>query len=608
MRTFLALYILSALSLHAASIFVPENGKFAYNLAGITQNFKNHRNDYVTLRSEYAKSGEVYKLDAIKNEYQIRNYYQRDLFKLQDMFVLNSEAYIKSQNAKTFNEAKRTQYSKYIFNHKKLTHQKTTPAMKEWGGLTHPPVKKLTMPLHKYDENFGAIDYRKISSPYFNPALQLDIDQVSRSELSFGNTVKALADHDAFLAKKRLIKNATTTIFMSSLVFVCDKSTRELVELLIDKHHEGVDVKIIADGTVGKILGHRECFELMRNAGINVIETKDFFKHKLKAIYHTKTLVVDFREAIAGGQNMLDADNLSRGTDFQNRDIDLYIKGPMVSDVTKQFLENWAYQVSLNPEHPLLLGYEFYLKQQMKLEREQGLRGQNLYARILNNPETRMKGVCRFIKQAPYEDRHTIGKAYLKLLPLVNKHLVITDPVKSDTYTPDPLKASITDKLDNFDMFNQLHLATQSLARKGKKIDYITTNINMAGNENVAMMNDRIKEQLGMGKDMAANISLLKIVLTNDYFGIPHYENLLKDWYPHKSVHIWKHLSFMHSKIFYFDRVVSSVGSLNFQHNATDQAYESTTICMDEKLNAELDQILVQDMANSIPLIFQALK
>lgn len=608
MKAFIAIYMLSALSLQAASIFVPENGKFEYNLAGITQNFKNHRNDYVTLRAEFAKSGELYKLDALRNEYQIRNYYQRDLYKLQDMFVLNSEAFIKSQNAKTFNEAKRIQYSKFIFNNKKLTHQKGTPVMKEWGGLTHPPVKKLAMPLHKYDENFGAINYKKISSPYFNVSLQKELDQVSRSELTFGNILKPLADNDAFVAKKRLIRNAKESILMSSLVFVCDKSTQELVNLLIDKHHQGVDVKVIADGTVGKVLGHRECFHQMRDAGINVVETKDFFKHKLKAIYHTKTLVVDYKEAIAGGQNMLDADNLSRGTDFQNRDVDLYFKGPMVTDVIKQFVENWAYQVSLNTEHPLLSGLEVYVKQQLKYEREAGLRGQNHYARILNNPNTRMNGVCRFIKQAPYEDRNTIGKAYLKLLPLVSNHLVITDPVKSDTYTPDPMKAPITDKLDNFDMFNQLHVATQALARKGKKIDYITTNINMAGNENVAMMNDRIKEQLGVGKDMAANISLLKIVLTNDYFGIPHYENLLNDWYPHKSVHIWKHLSFMHSKIFYFDRVVASIGSLNFQHNATDQAYESTSICMDEKLNGELDQILVQDMANSIPLIFQARK
>jgi phosphatidylserine/phosphatidylglycerophosphate/cardiolipin synthase-like enzyme len=82
----------------------------------------------------------------------------------------------------------------------------------------------------------------------------------------------------------------------------------------------------------------------------------------------------------------------------------------------------------------------------------------------------------------------------------------------------------------------------------------------------------------------------------------------MTDWMPFKNVHIWKHMSFMHSKIFYFDRVVASIGSYNFQHNATDQAYESTAICMDEDLNRDLDKILVQDMANSIPLIFSRVR
>ena len=56
--------------------------------------------------------------------------------------------------------------------------------------------------------------------------------------------------------------------------------------------------------------------------------------------------------------------------------------------------------------------------------------------------------------------------------------------------------------------------------------------------------------------------------------------------------------------IFYFDRILASVGSYNFHHNSTDHAYESTSICLDENLNRELDKILVMDMANSIPLIF----
>jgi phosphatidylserine/phosphatidylglycerophosphate/cardiolipin synthase-like enzyme len=219
-----------------------------------------------------------------------------------------------------------------------------------------------------------------------------------------------------------------------------------------------------------------------------------------------------------------------------------------------------------------------------------------------------MAGVCRFIKQAPYEDRFSIGKAYLKLLDHVQNHLVITDPVKSDTLVIKPSHAPISEMMDSFEMFNQLHNKVQSLAKSGLPIDYITTNITMAGNENVAILNERIKDQLNVGKKLIANWSLVKLIASNSYYGRPHYKNLMTDWMPIKNVHIWTNISFMHSKIFYFDRVVASVGSYNFQHNATDQAYESTSICMDESLNRELDKILVMDMANSIPLIFSGVR
>lgn len=608
MRTLIVLGLLTSLSLHAASIFIPENGKYAYDLSEVIQSFKDNQMDYLALRPESLHSSDLYKLDKRRNEYQIQNYYQRDWYNLQDMFDFNHEAYVRSQKSLTFNEAKRIQYSTFIFDKKKFVHRKSVPAMKEWGGLTHPPVRKLTMTLEKYDENFAPLNYQNLSSPYFRTDLQLSIDAASRSELSFGNSLKALVDRKSFLEKKRLIKNAQESILMSSLVFVCDKSTKEIVDLLIEKHRAGVDVKIMADGMISKILAHRKCLKQMQDAGIEVVETKDFFKHKLKAIYHTKTLVVDLKEAIAGGQNMIDADNTSRSTDFQNRDVDLYVKGPMVTDIVKQFVENWAYQSKLNPKHSRLSDYEEYLKEELKRERDSGLRGSSQYEKILGSSASRMNGVCRFIKQAPYEDRHTIGRAYLKLLNEVKHHLVITDPVKTDTFVAKRLDAPTSEVFDSFEMFNQLHVKVQNLAQSGKKIDYITTNINMAGNENVAMMNDAIKAQLGAGKKMAANFSLFKLTLSNEYYGDSHYQNLLNDWYPLKSVHVWKHMSFMHSKIFYFDRIVASVGSLNFQHNATDQAYESTAICMDEKLNGELDRILVEDMANSIPLVFQARK
>lgn len=601
-KVFLSFIALSSMA-HGQSVFIPENGKYIFDMNEISSKMRGV--PYLTLKKT---NNYVYKLDVRRNEYIVKNWFQKDWFVLQDMFSLNTDEFSRSQNSSTFNDAKRKQYSKFQFDKKGFFHYKTVPAMKEWGGLTHPPLKSIHGPLEKFDSKFSAIDYKSIKSPYFSPILQLDIDKLTKSELTFGNKVIPLADRDVFEKKKQLIRNARESILMSSLVYVCDKGTKEIVNLLIQKHREGVDVRILTDGFIGKILGHTACLKTMRNAGIQVVETKDFFKHKLKAIYHTKTLVTDFSEAVAGGHNMIDADNLSRGTDFMNRDVDVYIKGPMVTDIAKQFVENWAYQTLYVKGLKRLTKFENTVVAKLKQERKDGVRGIEFYNQILSNPETRMNGVCRFIKQAPYQDRHSIGKAYLKLLDRVQKHLVITDPVKADTFVGKPTDAPVSEMMDNFDMFNQLHVKVQGLAKRGLPIDYITTNINMAGNENVAMMNERIKEQLDDGKKLLANWSLAKLVASNSYYGKPHYNNLMKDWMPFNNVHIWKHMSFMHSKIFYFDRVIASIGSYNFQHNATDQAYESTAVCMDESLNRALDKILVQDMANSIPLIFSTVR
>jgi phosphatidylserine/phosphatidylglycerophosphate/cardiolipin synthase-like enzyme len=600
LATFLAV---ACLGVSAQSVFIPENGSYRYELKDIVEKFRAQNITYITLDNEHNEVL-VYKLDSKRNEYQIKNWFEYDWYLMQDWFRLDADSFIKTQNEKTFNDAKRKQYSTFSFNHKRFFHAKTVPAMKEWGGLTHPPVKNLDLPLERYDSHFAPIDYAQISSPYFAPSLQEEIDTVSRSELSFGNKVLPLADNKAYLKKKQLIENAKESILISSLVFVCDKSGREIADLLIKKHLEGIDVKVITDAFINKTLGNLDCPRLMQAAGIEVVLTKDFFKHKKNAIYHSKTLITDLSEAIAGGQNMVDADNLSRGTDFMNRDVDLYMKGPMVSDVARQFIENWEYQSTLNKKIVPLNQFKELIKNKMAVEKSLGLRGKDFYTKILGDAKTRMSGVCRYIKQAPYEDRHTIGKAYLKILENVQNHLVITDPAKSDSYVSKRTDTPFIGWFDNYEMFNALHTSVQNLAKKGLSLDYITTNINMAGNEHVAMMNEKIRNQLSENNKLSADWSFLQIGLVNNYFGKPHYENLMKDWMPFNNVHIWTHISFLHSKIFYFDRILASVGSYNFHHNSTDHAYESTSICLDENLNRELDKILVMDMANSIPLIF----
>jgi phosphatidylserine/phosphatidylglycerophosphate/cardiolipin synthase-like enzyme len=235
------------------------------------------------------------------------------------------------------------------------------------------------------------------------------------------------------------------------------------------------------------------------------------------------------------------------------------------------------------------------------------VRGSEHYARVLENGQTRMQGVCRYIRQSPAEDRQIIGKAYLKMLDGVQHYLAITNPITADskvTQLNRPLLPIIEWK-DRFGMYNKLFDKLQAIAKRGTRIDYITTNIDMAGNENVAMLNEEISELTAEGRELKATLALFQIHVWNRYYGKPHYKNLLNDWLKFPNMHIWTHISFMHSKVFHFDRIAASIGSYNFQHNATDHAYEGTTICQDTSLNQQLDRVLVQDMANSIPLVFR---
>lgn len=600
----LAVLIGSATSSHAG-LFPPEIGNYKYTIADITQRYQERGLQYLIFKPSRAIPDARYKLNR-RGEFQIKDWFQQDWFEMQDMFAVDVPAYNEHYQAETFNEAKRKAYSELTFSKRKFLHKKVIPTPREWGGLNHPPIKELTLPLEQYSAAHAPLTLN--TSPYFEPALHRDIDDVSQSELSFGNTITLLEDKGAFEAKKDLIRSAKETILMGSLVFVCDKGTQEIVDLLIERHKAGVDVRVLVDATISKYLNHRQCTRQLRNAGVEVIEGDDFWKYG-RAIYHTKSMIVDFKAAISGGHNMIDADNLSRGTDFQNRDVDILTQGPLVTDIALAFMKDWTYfqQKRVRKNVTDVKAYQEKMLKRQELERAQGVRGADHYPRVLGDQNTRMDGVCRYIRQSPAEDRQIIGKAYLKMLDGVQNYLAITNPVTSDskvTRLNRPLLPIIEWK-DRFGMYNKLFDKLQAIAKRGTRIDYITTNIDMAGNENVAMLNEEISELTAEGREAKATLALFQIHVWNRYYGKPHYKNLLKDWVKYSNMHIWTHISFMHSKVFHFDRIAASIGSYNFQHNATDHAYEGTTICQDTSLNQQLDRVLVQDMANSIPLIFK---
>jgi hypothetical protein len=150
-------------------------------------------------------------------------------------------------------------------------------------------------------------------------------------------------------------------------------------------------------------------------------------------------------------------------------------------------------------------------------------------------------------------------------------------------------------------MFNLLHDKVIELTDKnGVHLDLITSGPEVAGNEATIILNEEIQKELKKGNNRNANRKVKKVKWWNRIFGKGHYKNLINDYSGRENVDVWTHISYLHSKVFYFDRLVSSIGSYNFHHNATDHTYENTILCQDDKLNKEMDEIFVRDMANSM--------
>ncbi len=571
-----------------------------------------------------------------RKQFQIKNWFSYDWFELQQNYTLDMNKYLSVFPGETFNEAKQNYYSSLTFNTKKMFHEEELVFFKEWGGLNHPPQHKQVENLGFYSKNFSPINYNEVESKFFDTDFNLEIDQITQSELSFGNELEVLEDNEAYIGKLNLIKSAKSSIFMSSLVFVCDKSTKALTLELIKKAESGVSVYVMHDSLISTLLWHKECPKMMKKAGIKFISGNDAFKYEGNAIYHSKKLIVDFNEAIIGGHNMLNADNLSNGTDFKNRDLDLYAKGPVVTDIAKGFIEDYEHFYNKKLKQKIRKANRIYGKRAIQIrsakrslenwkefsianqretleailknENDTGKRGQELYDEVLSNKDLRMKGVCRFLQQSSYNDRTSIGKGYLKYLDNTKSYLGIMTLELLDTKYLSRKDRPLIEKFDNFEMYNKLHDKIQLMSNDDNmQIDLLTSGPEVAGNEGVAILLEQIRKDIANGKTRTANTKIKLTNFWNNDYRRPHYNHLIKDYVTLKNVDIWIHISFTHPKVFYFDRVAVSIGLYNLHHNATDHAFENTVICTDEKLNNEMDEAFVRDMINSVPLVYKDL-
>lgn len=185
----------------------------------------------------------------------------------------------------------------------------------------------------------------------------LAIEQaVAETPLVDGNGTRLLRDGvQSFQAIFHAVRNAKHHINLEYYIFEDVESAGEhLGDLLIAKQQAGVQVNLIYD-SVGSINTPAELFDRLRQAGVKVVQFNPLNPLKAKRSYsindrdHRKILIVDGATGIVGGVNL---SKTYQSLPFEGgdgkaeywRDTDMQIDGPVVAQLQKLFVEQWARQ------------------------------------------------------------------------------------------------------------------------------------------------------------------------------------------------------------------------------------------------------------------------
>ena len=163
---------------------------------------------------------------------------------------------------------------------------------------------------------------------------------------------------DALLARINLIRSATTSVDLQTYIFSEDDSGRLVLDELLAAARRGVRVRVLIDqlsalervqtlaalAGAHRNLGLRVYNPVLQRARINYpmyLFASICCWNKLNHRMHTKLLLVDGAVGITGGRNYQD-DYYDWDPDYNFRDRDLLVAGPVARDMAANFEAFWA--------------------------------------------------------------------------------------------------------------------------------------------------------------------------------------------------------------------------------------------------------------------------
>lgn len=172
--------------------------------------------------------------------------------------------------------------------------------------------------------------------------------------LTLRNKVKILNNGEAFFPELfESIQSAKHHVHLEFYIFIDDKIGKRIIELLMQKAHEGVKVRLIYDYVGSRKFSGRSV-ERLKEAGVEVYPFMPviFPRFTSKANYrnHRKIVVVDGHTGFVGGLNIADRYTNENPETKYWRDTHLKITGEAVRSLQITFMLSWNFVSGQYPD------------------------------------------------------------------------------------------------------------------------------------------------------------------------------------------------------------------------------------------------------------------
>lgn len=171
------------------------------------------------------------------------------------------------------------------------------------------------------------------------------LSKTSGSLVSKNNEVKYFSiGEDMFEEMKRQLETASEYIYLEYFMIAHGKMWNEILKILVRKVKEGIDVRLLYDGTCSIYLLPYHYPEHIERLGIKCCMFSPpvpFLSTHYNNRDHRKIMVIDGRVAFTGGVNLCD-EYINIDSPFGHwKDVGIMIKGDAVYDFTLMFMQMW---------------------------------------------------------------------------------------------------------------------------------------------------------------------------------------------------------------------------------------------------------------------------